>query len=163
MDKTKFLSRYWLIIIAIFSVAAAAILTLLSYSVSSKHSYVTFLTQKGPVKVKVEVADTYLKRSIGLMNRTGLDKDSGMLFVFPNPAIQTFWMKSTLIPLDMIFADEKGTIVDIKKSVQPCRTFECELYSSVREAKYVVETNAGFSEKNSIALGDKMVLNLEGF
>ncbi len=156
MDKTKFLSRYWLIIIAMFSVASVAILTLLSHAVTNKQSYVTFLTQKGPVKVKVEIADTYLKRSIGLMNRTSLGESEGMLFIFPNPAIQTFWMKNTLIPLDMIFADENGKIVDIKKDVQPCRTFVCETYSSGKEAKFVVEVNAGFSDRNSISVGNRI-------
>ena len=94
-------------------------------------------------KYIVEVADNYDSRAQGLMNRQYLEKGKGMLFVFPTEKIQTFWMKNTLIPLDMIFLDKDWKVVDIIKNAQPCKTEKCELFVSKFPAKYVVEVGAG--------------------
>lgn len=114
---------------------------------------VTFLTDSGAVKVVVEVADTQEAREVGLMNREHLE--GGMLFVFDSEGKHGFWMKNTLIPLDMIFISGDGKVVSIREAV-PCEADPCQLYHPDKPAKYVVEVNAGFSGENGINVGDSI-------
>ena len=118
----------------------------------------TVITQNGDVRVYVEVADTVEERQEGLMYREKLAKNSGMLFIFENERILSFWMKNTQIPLDMIFISANGTITEIKHYVQPCLTDPCPTYPSEYPNKYVLEVNAGFSEENDIQVGDRLDL-----
>lgn len=104
-------------------------------------------------KIKVEIVDTELERERGLMYRESLQENSGMLFVFPDSEIRSFWMKNTLIPLDIIFINENLEIVDIKNAI-PCSSEPCILYTSNLPIKYVLEVNSGFSEENNIAIGE---------
>lgn len=68
-------------------------------------------------------------------------------------------MKNTLIPLDMIFVSAEGKIVHIEKNVQPCNSY-CKSYSSQKPAQYVVEINAGLSDKFGIEEGQRIVINI---
>ncbi|MBI1936316.1 DUF192 domain-containing protein [Candidatus Woesearchaeota archaeon] len=110
------------------------------------------------IKINVEIADDENERNNGLMFRKELDKDSGMLFTFNDEDYRTFWMKDTLIPLDIIFINKDWKIIDIKNAV-PCKEDPCRLYHSSLPAKYVLEVNAGFAQRNDIEPGDKIVLN----
>ena len=110
------------------------------------------------IEIKVEIADDSNERENGLMFREKLNENAGMLFVFGEDALQTFWMKNTLIPLDMVFIDGNFEIVDIKHAV-PCRAEPCALYRSAKPAKYVLEVNGNFTIKNNINIGDKIILN----
>jgi uncharacterized membrane protein (UPF0127 family) len=74
------------------------------------------------------------------MFRPSLAKDRGMLFVFSEKDQHAFWMKNTLIPLDMIRLDEKYTIVDIQEA-QPCKQDPCKIYTPQKGALYVIELN----------------------
>ncbi|MFH1586781.1 MAG: DUF192 domain-containing protein [Candidatus Diapherotrites archaeon] len=103
--------------------------------------------------VNVEVADTPDKRSLGLMFRESLGGNEGMLFIFPNEGIYPFWMKNTLIPLDMIWVNGDMKIVHIEHAV-PCVTETCPSYRPANPAKYVVEVNAGFTDEKGIEIGD---------
>jgi uncharacterized protein len=108
--------------------------------------------------VFVEVADDQDETMRGLMFRKHLPWNAGMLFVFYDEEPRTFWMKNTLIPLDMIFVDSNLKIVDIKENVPPCaQGDECPLYPSRERAQYVLEVNAGFVQENSIKIGDRFV------
>lgn len=107
------------------------------------------------ISITAEVADSPFLREKGLMFRQELPQNSGMLFIFETPQELKFWMKNTLIPLDMIFISENFTIVNIVENAKPC-TNNCEIYSSILPAKYTVETNAGFVEKNGIKIGDSV-------
>lgn len=109
------------------------------------------------IEINVEIADDNEERVKGLMFRERLKDDEGMFFVFEDEEYQTFWMKNTLIPLDMIFVDDKNEIVDIKHAV-PCKAEPCELYKSSKPAKYVLELNGDFTMKNNIKIGDKIIL-----
>jgi uncharacterized membrane protein (UPF0127 family) len=113
-------------------------------------------TDDGQVIVEIETADTPAKRMTGLMYRDSLGNDSGMLFVFNDEDIRRFWMKDTLIPLDIFFMSSDGMIVDIKEDFQPCKSDPCESYQSKDSAKYVLEVNAGFAEKKNIKIGDRV-------
>ena len=110
------------------------------------------------IKLNVEIADDNKERQQGLMFREKLNENEGMLFVFDNEDYQTFWMKNTLIPLDIIFIDKNFQIVDIKNAA-PCKTYPCDLYKSSKPAKYVLELNANFTIRNSIKEGDKIILD----
>ena len=113
---------------------------------------------KSLIKVNVEIADDNNERMNGLMFRKNLDKNSGMLFVFDDEKNQTFWMKNTLIPLDIIFIDSNLKIVDIKYA-DPCKKDPCAVYTSSKPAKYVLEVNLGFAADNKINVDDKLILN----
>ena len=110
-------------------------------------------TDDNLVKVNVEMADTNEERARGLMLRESLGEDDGMLFIFDEANERTFWMKNTLIPLDIIFISEDFKIINIEQAA-PCEKDPCALYKSNGEAMYVLEVNEGFSEKNNINVGN---------
>lgn len=103
----------------------------------------------------VELAKNDAERERGLMDRTELDMDSGMFFIFEKEGIYPFWMKNTLIPLDIIWINKDHKIVFISKDVQPCKTFICPSVSPGRSARYVLEINAGLSKKYNFKEGDQ--------
>ena len=106
--------------------------------------------------VFAEVADDQDEMMRGLMFRKHLPWNAGMLFVFNNEEPRTFWMKNTLIPLDMIFVDSNFRIVDVMENVPPCaQGDECPLYPSNEPAQYVLEVNSGFVQENGIRIGDR--------
>ena len=109
----------------------------------------------GGTVVRVEIADDPGERQQGLMHREHLDPDAGMLFLFENERKQSFWMKNTLIPLDIIFINNNYEIINIAKAV-PCKEDPCDHYPSSAPAKYVLEVNAGFAEEKGIMPGDKV-------
>lgn len=110
------------------------------------------------IEINVEIADDNEEKMRGLMFRENLNEDDGMLFVFEDESYQTFWMKNTLIPLDIIFVDKNFEIVDIKSAV-PCEEEPCKLHKSSKPAKYVLEVNSNFTIKNNVKAGDKIILN----
>jgi uncharacterized membrane protein (UPF0127 family) len=106
----------------------------------------------------VETMDTQEKRSRGLQDRTSLPADQGMLFVFPTEDIFNFWMKDTLITLDMIWVNEALKIVDLKTDVPPCIKEPCPLYIPSAKARYVLEFNAHFTQTHGLKVGDEVVI-----
>lgn len=106
----------------------------------------------------LEIADNETERRIGLMNRTELGKNEGMLFVYPGEGDRSFWMKNTLIPLDIIFLDSQRQVINVENAVPQPNISERNLdrYSSERPAKYVIEVNSGFADNYSISEGTKV-------
>lgn len=98
----------------------------------------------------IELANTPQKRAMGLMYRTALEDNQAMLFLMESEKIQRFWMKNTLIPLDIIFIDTKFNIVDIIHNAQPG---DLDLRSSKKDAMYVLEIYGGNSKKLGIEEG----------
>ena len=111
------------------------------------------LLEVNGIGVSAKVADDDLERMRGLMYVKELCDDCGMIFMFENSSIKNFWMKSTLIPLDMLFIAENGTIIKIHEA-EPCKEDPCETYSSEKPVKYVLELNKGFSKQNNVSEGD---------
>jgi len=109
-------------------------------------------------KVAVEIASTDPSRMRGLMFRQGLADNEGMIFVFPKVGFYPFWMKDTLIPLDMLWLDPDGRVISIARSVPPCKTDPCPEYPPRAEALYVVEVTSGFAGRHSLKTGDLLVL-----
>ncbi len=110
-------------------------------------------------KISVEVADEPAERETGLMYRKSLPEDAGMLFIFEDEAEYAFWMKNTLIPLDMVFIAADSSIVDIIEA-EPCKSDPCAAYKPSGKAKYVLEVNKGYSLNNGIKKGDKVYIAL---
>src|SRR4030042_5715465 len=88
-------------------------------------------------KFNLEIARTAIEKQQGLMFRESLDSYSGMIFVYDKDTKPSFWMKNTLIPLDLIFINSDNIVVDVKEDFQPCRTTECPIYTAKQPAKYV--------------------------
>ncbi|WP_443747596.1 DUF192 domain-containing protein [Asticcacaulis solisilvae] len=109
---------------------------------------------KGDAKTlhfKVEIARTASQREQGLMCRTGLSDDYGMLFEFGDSAERTFWMENTLSALDIIYIAPDGRIVSIQKYAKPLDRTPLPSYG---DASGVLEINAGLSDKLGLAPGD---------
>jgi uncharacterized membrane protein (UPF0127 family) len=108
------------------------------------------------VEVQVEIADTDPERQRGLMGRTALPEDQGMLFVFGGEQELSFWMKNTLIPLSIAYIDSEGRIVDIQ-DMKPLDD-DPPHYVSAEPARYALEVNQGFFEERGIEVGDRAEL-----
>jgi uncharacterized protein len=110
--------------------------------------------------VVVEVASDEATREQGLMYRDHLADDRGMIFLFPQAGEYPFWMKNTLIPLDMIWIDADHRIVHIAHDVPPCKADPCPNYPPNAKASSVLELAAGVAAKHHLANGN--VLRFEG-
>ena len=111
----------------------------------------------------VEISSTQEELSKGLMFRESLDKNSGMFFIFPEEGIYNFWMKNTLIPLDIIWINSNKEIVFIKKNAPPCLEEICETFSSDEKALYVLELNAKTADKINLNLEEKVEFKLKDY
>ena len=109
------------------------------------------------VELEVEIADNLFKQMLGLMFRNSLASNEGMLFIFRNESSRSFWMFNTKIPLDAIFFDSSGKIVEIIQ-MEPCNSFFCTQYYSKVKSTYVLEVNKGFCERNNIAKGTSLFI-----
>ena len=118
-----------------------------------KQGELLFLKEKDKNKIKkidIEIADNVQKRMQGLMYRSYMPDSAGMLFIFDDCEKQSFWMKNTIISLDIIFINEDKQIVTIQKFAEP---YSKRLVPSFKDAMYVLEVNAGFCEKYDIGEG----------
>ena len=106
----------------------------------------------------VSLAVTIAEHARGLMFVERLDDDRGMLFVFEKDGIYPFWMKDTLIPLDIIWIDSDGKVVFINQNTQPCK-LTCEYINPGKQARYVLEINANISDKIGLAVGDEITID----
>lgn len=123
------------------------------------------LSQRGKVEIKtrdgkeylldVEIASDDPSRTRGLMWRKAMPEMAGMIFVFPETAFHSFWMKNTLIPLDMLFVAADGTVIGIVERAEP-KTLTAR--SVEGDSKYVLEVNGGWCQKHGVAAGDKVNL-----
>jgi uncharacterized membrane protein (UPF0127 family) len=116
-------------------------------------SELTIVTAGGPQKFKIELALSDAQMEQGLMFRRSLAPDAGMLFDFKRPVPVTMWMKNTLIPLDMVFLDAGGRVVDIHERAVPQ---SLDQISAKGPARYVVELNGGTAARLGIRPGDRV-------
>lgn len=109
--------------------------------------------------IKLEVARTAEEQSTGLMNRTDLAKNRGMLFVFSPPRPVRFWMKNTLIPLDMIFMSN-GVVKYIGQQILPCAGDPCQSYGPEpkTEVDGVIELRGGRAAELHLKVGDRLTI-----
>lgn len=104
----------------------------------------------------VEFATDEASREQGLMMRATLAADRGMLFVFPVAAPQAFWMKNTLIPLDILYFDTDRRLVSMRLDVSPCKADPCPIYPGDKPARYVLELSAGTAQRIGAQMGDEL-------
>ena len=125
------------------------------YYMFQKEGELTIADSIGMQKARIdlEIADTDYERQLGLMKRVSMEEKQGMLFIFPDDAMQSFWMRNTLISLDMIFINSNKVIVTIHKNT---KVLSDQSYPSTAPARYVLEVSAGFTGKHNIQVGDKI-------
>ncbi|MDC0737423.1 DUF192 domain-containing protein [Cognatishimia sp. SS12] len=107
----------------------------------------------GEARFTVEVADNAPARSKGLMGRPSMPQSAGMFFVYHRTGDLAFWMKNTLIPLDIIFLDQNGIVVNIHHSARP---FDETPLPSRAPARYVLEVNGGLAKALGITVGTEL-------
>ncbi|PKL18328.1 MAG: hypothetical protein CVV49_06395 [Spirochaetae bacterium HGW-Spirochaetae-5] len=108
------------------------------------------------VTVNAEIADTPELREKGLMYRKSLNESDGMLFVFEKEIFLNFWMKNTLIPLDIAYIDKNGIINEIY-TMKPLDV--SIIYNSIKPAMYALEVNSGWFSRHKIKTGSKIEFN----
>ncbi len=104
-------------------------------------------------KIDIELAETQEEISYGMMYRKSMDLNTGMLFLMPGESRQSFYMKNTYVPLDIIFINKAGEVVSIQKNAEPLNT---RSLPSEGPASLVLEVYGGFSDKNNITPGTKI-------
>ena len=124
---------------------------------SISQNVVTFFPNGRTVRVRVDVQRTPEELQRGLMFRKQLAASDGMLFIFPTQKRQSFWMKNTYIPLDMIFIDESRNVVGVVQHAEPLTTTSRYVDA---DSRFVVEVNAGFCSKNGIKQGTAVQFDL---
>lgn len=103
------------------------------------------------VSFEVEIARSPAERAQGLMLRQTMAENAGMFFIWPGSGLRQFWMKDTLISLDILFFDEEGVLVHYEDHTKPNSK---KLISSLMPVAYVLEINAGLREANELEIGD---------
>jgi uncharacterized membrane protein (UPF0127 family) len=108
-----------------------------------------------------ELATDDASRERGLMMRTTLASDHSMLFVFPDTQPRWFWMKNTLIPLDILYFDADRRLVSMQLDVPPCKADPCPSYPSDAPARYVLELPAGTARRIGVETGDTLTVDAD--
>lgn len=147
MRQEKFISRALTIAALFTSSAVLAAQPTASHVMISGH------------RISVEIASTDAAREHGLMNRTHLSSGHGMLFVYPDAQPRYFWMKDTLIPLDILFFDAQRRLINVSTDTPSCKADPCPTYASTAPAQYVLELNAGAVKRLRIKTGEQFKLN----
>ena len=141
--------------LVVATIIAASALPTLAQEGLTPQAVMTITNSAGErVEVPVEIAATDAERERGLMGRTALPEDAGMLFVFDQEQQLSFWMKDTLIPLSIAYIDGGGRIVDIQ-DMQP---LDETPHPSAEPAKYALEVNQGFFNEHGVEVGNKVSL-----
>ena len=102
---------------------------------------------------RVELATDPEEQAQGLMYRENLPERTGMLFVFPEVAPHHFWMKNTMIPLDMVWLDESGRVLFVSANTPPCKADPCPTYGPDAPVRYVLEIAGGKAASENVNVG----------
>jgi hypothetical protein len=134
------------------AIALAALLALPALAETPKRAVVVLAER---VRIAADVVDTPALRERGLSGRAGLAEREGMLFLFPAPAIQTFWMKGMNFPIDIVWI-QSGRIVGVSPDVPPPPRMLMQLprYASPVPCDHVLELRAGASKRLGLSVGD---------
>ena len=120
-------------------------------------SEILIVSKSGEHKFVVDVATTMAQRQMGLMYRKNMARNRGMMFDFGEEQLIAMWMKNTLIPLDMLFVDKTGKILQIERATTP---LSLETIAGRRPAMSVIELNAGLTAELGISEGDQIMHNI---
>lgn len=142
--------------ITIFGILGFVVLAVLLALVKFFPSEVQYKTVRiSNVTIKAEVADTELKRIIGLMAKQNLASNEGMLFVFDREGYPGIWMVNMRFPIDIIWIDKDYKITSIIEGALPCEN-TCPVYYPQEKSMFILEVNSGFVAKNKINEGDEI-------
>ena len=123
--------------------------------------YLRGIAEINDFTINLDIALTDKQKHEGLSIKSSMKENEGMLFIFEEPTLQSFWMKGMKFPIDIIWLDENLSIVYIEKSLNPCKSWvNCPSYKPTAEALYVLETISGFSEEHDLKIGDKINIKL---
>lgn len=159
------ISKIGILKIIIFSLVILAGLSVIEFSLFKQQPRIASICfqdsslQESRGCFLVEIVSTPSQMQRGLMFRENMDQDKGMLFVFHEEGNYPFWMKNTLIPLDMIWIDQDSKVVFIQEGAEPCREINCPIINPQKNAKYVLEINGGIVKELKIYVGDKATLS----
>jgi uncharacterized membrane protein (UPF0127 family) len=155
--------RAWMIVLVIIIVLGVVLLLTRNRADTDmpfaptfkKQGELTFINRedKSIVTIDIEIADDESKREVGMMGRRTMEERQGMLFIFEQEEMASFWMKNTIVPLDMLFINKLGEIVTVCKNTTP---FSEQSYSATAPALFVLEVNAGFADRFGIKVGDRI-------
>ncbi|WP_299796658.1 DUF192 domain-containing protein [uncultured Maribacter sp.] len=157
--KTIHKSSVILMVVALllFSCKEASKKTIATQSIDFTHEgdLSIFLNSSDTLKTKfnIEFAETDYETQTGLMYRKGMDSNQGMLFIFPDERMHSFYMKNTEFPLDIIYIKEDLRIASFQENAQPLN--ESGLTSQV-PIKYVLEINGGLAQELGLSIGDSI-------
>jgi uncharacterized membrane protein (UPF0127 family) len=121
----------------------------------AKDKFIKIYLSEGS-SITAELAVTAEERARGLMFRERLLPDQGMLFVFEVEDYHSFWMKNTLVALDMVWLDKEKRIVHIERDVPPCQADPCPSYTPKRPGSYVLELKSGSADRLKLRLYDRL-------
>jgi uncharacterized membrane protein (UPF0127 family) len=108
------------------------------------------------------LADTPERSMYGYMFHRDVKENEGMLFVYPESGTHPFWMKNTLVPLDIVWMDENFDILYIEAPARPCQADPCPTYGTPRLSRYVLELRAGTARREALKPGDRLGVALPG-
>ena len=130
------LGRFWLVVAVLAACPPAMAQTVFELSA-------------GIHRIRAELANTYGSRAQGLMQRTSLPANGGMLFVFDRPDEHCMWMRNTLIPLAVAFLDERGRVINVEEMLPQTENNHC----AAKPAKFALEMNAGWFKAKGLTAG----------
>jgi uncharacterized membrane protein (UPF0127 family) len=136
-------------------ILAVAATVWLARSAAAAPAVVPLTLPSGKV-LKVEVMVKDEDRAMGLMFRSSLPTDQGMLFLFEQSDFHGIWMKNCKFPIDILWLDDQKAIVHLEEAVPACKAEPCPVYTPLRKASYVVELNAGQARREKAVVGKSL-------
>ena len=114
---------------------------------------------------RLDIADSFPKKMLGLMHRKHIKPDEGMLFDFGSPGRYDIWMLNMKFPIDIIWLDKDARIIKIDANAEPCTSIlSCRAHASPENAMYVVELASGAAKSSGMKNGSRFILpNIKGF
>lgn len=112
--------------------------------------------------IAAEIADTNERVMYGYMYRPEVRDNEGMIFVYPETGVHTFWMKNTLVPLDIIWLDDAFGVIHMETPAPPCKSDPCPAFGPMRASRYVLEARAGTVAREKLKLGDRIAIVFPG-
>jgi uncharacterized protein len=146
--------NFYIGLVAVIVIAGAGLVAYRTSSTPAARKSPT--AEFGGVSLRIEYATTSEARERGLGGRTEIQKDYGMLFVFPKDGLHGFWMKDTLVPLDIFWLDAQGHVVSIAAGV--VTSSYPHVFYPTEPARYVLETAAGFARAHQVIIGTPLIL-----
>ena len=124
-----------------------------------QHAAVTF---PGGRVIAAEIANTSERVMYGYMYRPEVREDEGMVFVYPEAGFHSFWMKNTLVPLDIFWLDDDFGILHMQTPAPPCKADPCPSFGPMRASRFILEARAGTAARERLKVGDRLAIVFPG-